>query len=130
MEKYEINHRVRQLFEYLGFGQNQFAEQIGISTSRMSNIVKNRNRPDSEMLQLILFRFRNVNADWLLTGEGEIEQKKPKKLTAEENIFALLMREKDQQLIALAAENGALKARLEALKKKVDYTDRNLAAEP
>jgi transcriptional regulator with XRE-family HTH domain len=71
-KKYDINARILQLIDFLAIGRNQFAREIGISSSRMSNVATNRNKPDSEMLQLILNRYRNVSSDWLLLGKGEM----------------------------------------------------------
>jgi phage repressor protein C with HTH and peptisase S24 domain len=70
MNKFEINSRILELIEYLKIGQNKFAKEIGISSSRMSNIATLRNKPDSEMLQAIVKRFTYVSAEWLLTGNG------------------------------------------------------------
>lgn len=60
-----------QLIDLLGIGQNQFAKEIGISPSRMSNIATLRNKPDSEMLQAIVNKYTNVNSEWLLVGTAE-----------------------------------------------------------
>lgn len=80
MKDFDINKRIVQLFEILGIVQNKFAKEIGVSASRMSNITNERNKPDSEMLQAIINRFRNVNSEWLLVGTG-----KPFKDIQEEN---------------------------------------------
>lgn len=70
MKDFEINKRIVQLFDLLKLGQNQFAKEIGVSSSRMSNISTLRNKPDSEMLQSIVSRFTNVSSEWLLVGTG------------------------------------------------------------
>ncbi len=138
MEKFEINSRINQLIDYLGLKQNEFAKEIGVSSSRMSNIITNRNRPDSEMLQLILFKFTNVSANWLLTGTGKIkmpyrEGKKEKIYLDEKNKELLtvlkLLQEKDEKIINLAIENGSLKEQIRSLKKQLGYTNSNIAAE-
>lgn len=71
MKDFDINKRIVELFDLLGVGQNQFAREIGISSSRMSNITNLRNKPDSEMLQAIINKYRNVSSEWLLVGNGD-----------------------------------------------------------
>jgi len=132
MEKFEINKRIKQLINYLNFNQREFAKEIGVSSSRMSNIITFRNRPDSEMLQLILFRFRNVNADWLLTGTGNIEEinnRKIVEINAEFEKILKLLKEKDLQIINLAIEKGVLQEQVRILKKQLGYSNSNIAAE-
>ncbi|MEH0007836.1 MAG: S24 family peptidase [Flavobacteriales bacterium] len=70
VKRFEINSRIIQLIDYLGISKNKFAKEIGISSGRMSNIATQRNKPDSEMLQIILERFTNVCAEWLILGKG------------------------------------------------------------
>jgi len=132
MEKFEINKRIKQLINYFNFNQREFAKEIGVSSSRMSNIITFRNRPDSEMLQLILFRFRNVNADWLLTGTGNIEEinnRKIVEINAEFEKILKLLKEKDLQIINLAIEKGVLQEQVRILKKQLGYSNSNIAAE-
>lgn len=71
MKDFDINKRIVELCDLLSVGQGAFAREIGISTSRMSNITTLRNKPDSEMLQAIIGKYRNVNSEWLLVGIGE-----------------------------------------------------------
>lgn len=66
-----------QLIDLLRIGQNQFAKEIGISSSRMSNIATLRNKPDSEMLQAIVSKFTNVSSEWLLIGSGDVWKNMP-----------------------------------------------------
>lgn len=73
-DNFKINERIVKLVEYLHITKGKFASEIGISTSRLANVTTNRNRPDSELLQLILKRYRNVSADWLILGIGDIEK--------------------------------------------------------
>ncbi len=70
VNRFEINDRIIQLIEYLSISRNKFAAEIGVSSGRMSNIATRRNKPDSEMLQLVLDRFTNVCAEWLILGRG------------------------------------------------------------
>jgi len=73
---FKINDRIIQLIKYLNLANNKFADEIGISSGRMSNIATKRNKPDSDMLTKIATRYPNVSGNWLLTGEGYMILKK------------------------------------------------------
>lgn len=80
MEEFEINNRIIELIKELKISQNQFANEVGTTSSRISNIVRYRNKPDSELLQKVLLKYRNVSSDWLILGDGAIfrgEGKRP-----------------------------------------------------
>ena len=48
--KYEIGSRIRKYREERGLSQKQFAEKIGVSNSRVSNLEQGINRPDADIL--------------------------------------------------------------------------------
>lgn len=72
MNKFEINDRIKEFMLEMGLNQNQFSLRLNTSSSRISNIINKRNRPDSDILAKICHVFTNVNARWLLTGEGDM----------------------------------------------------------
>ncbi len=50
----------------------KFAEEIGIQASSISHFLSGRNKPSTDIIVKILNRFRGVNAEWLLTGRGNM----------------------------------------------------------
>lgn len=68
----EISFRINYLMEYLGLNQKDFAYKINVGTGRLSNVLKGRNKPDTEFVTNIIKSFRNVNPIWLLLGEGDV----------------------------------------------------------
>lgn len=68
----EISLRIANLIEFLGINQKEFANKINVGTGRLSNVLKGRNKPDTDFVSEIIRVFRNVNPVWLLIGEGEI----------------------------------------------------------
>jgi transcriptional regulator with XRE-family HTH domain len=68
----EISLRIASLIEFLGINQKEFASKINVGTGRLSNVLKGRNKPDTDFVSEIIRVFRNVNPLWLLIGEGEI----------------------------------------------------------
>ena len=52
--------------------RSAFAEMLEIQPATISHILSGRNKPSYELLQKILLRFPNVNADWLIADRGEM----------------------------------------------------------
>ena len=50
----------------------QFAAEIGVAASTISNILAERNKPSTDLYVRILNRFRTINTDWLLLGTGSM----------------------------------------------------------
>lgn len=55
--------------------QSDFAKRVGISPSMLTEIIKGRVRPGLLAIQGTVNYFHQLNARWLLTGEGEMLQK-------------------------------------------------------
>jgi hypothetical protein len=71
MEQPPINQRLNFLSEALADSVRAFGLEIGENTTNTHKYIKSTTRPSPEFLEKILVRFRNINARWLLTGEGE-----------------------------------------------------------
>jgi hypothetical protein len=67
-----INQRLKFLVENLSPSVRAFSEAIGDSSSNTNNYVGSRQtEPKPEYLAKVINHFSNVNAHWLLTGNGE-----------------------------------------------------------
>lgn len=72
MSKGAINQRIKFLIETLSTSVRAFSEAIGDSSSNTNNYVGSRQtEPKPEYLAKVINHFKEVNAHWLLTGEGE-----------------------------------------------------------
>lgn len=71
-----LEDRIRKLIELKKLNAAQFADKIGVQRSSISHILSGRNRPSLEFLQKILKNYPEINADWLLTGNGNISDEK------------------------------------------------------
>ncbi len=68
-----INDRILDLISKLQMNPNSFAEHIGVKGTVIYNIIKGRrSKPSFDVLQKILIAFQTVNANWLLSGEGDV----------------------------------------------------------
>jgi transcriptional regulator with XRE-family HTH domain len=50
----------------------QFADRIGVQRSSVSHVISGRNKPGFDFIRKILEAFTEINADWLITGSGEM----------------------------------------------------------
>ena len=48
----------------------QFAEEIGVQASGISNILSGRNNPSLDFVLKMLEKYRFISTDWLLFGKG------------------------------------------------------------
>lgn len=72
----EINKRLNEIAEYYGlFTYAKFAAKTGLSHQTISNYLKGKQKPDVEKLSAIKQSFEEIDANWLLTGEGEMFKK-------------------------------------------------------
>lgn len=93
-----MKERIRQIIELENLSHSDFAKALGVQRSNISHILAGRNKPSIDFVQKLLRRFKNIDADWLIMGEGtmykntpntlfstnkETEPKKNKKLTVD-----------------------------------------------
>lgn len=69
-----VNDRIELLISKLGYNPHSFTKTLGIkSTSTIPNFLRDHSRkPSYEILNRIISRFPTVNANWLLTGDGDM----------------------------------------------------------
>ena len=68
-----MKERILQLIQEEKLTNAEFAEKIGISTSALSHILTERNKPSLEVVMRIHKAYPNINLNWLLYGEGEMK---------------------------------------------------------
>ena len=51
---------------------SDLAEKIGVQPSTISHILSGRNNPSYEFIERFLKEFPHVNAEWLITGSGNM----------------------------------------------------------
>lgn len=92
-----------------------FARTLGLGDQTIRGIVvQRRNKPSFEVLSKIIEAFPTVNAEWLLTGKGEmINSKLPFQTQTDTAIKELIdyIKEKDQRIEQLIQENTSLKSK-------------------
>lgn len=68
-----INERLKAVADYYGLNRySEFAEKTGLPHQTVSNYLKGKQKPDVDKLSIIQRSFDEVDALWLLTGQGEM----------------------------------------------------------
>jgi len=67
-----ISKRIELLINELQLNKNSFSKILEVHNGVTGNIVNERNNPSFSFLAKIMASFDNVNAHWLLTGEGPV----------------------------------------------------------
>lgn len=95
----DIHNRVKEIIEYMGVSERKFAQEMGVPATNLYNSRKRGSDLPSSLLCTIVTRVEGLNADWLLTGRGEMlhgsEQKQDE---ADGESVAVVMRYLQEQL--------------------------------
>lgn len=67
-----MKNRILKFLEVENINPSKFADEIGVQRSSISHILSGRNNPSLDLIQKILLRFDYINAEWLITGKGEM----------------------------------------------------------
>jgi len=67
-----MNTRIRQFMEYKGITPSELADAIGVQRSNITHVLHGRNKPGFQFITKILETFPEINAKWLITGEGKM----------------------------------------------------------
>ena len=106
----DIIDRLQEIINYSDLNVSSFAKKIGVVDQTIRGIVvQRRNKPGFDILAKILQTFTWVDAEWLITGKGEMI--KQKTTTKTENSPSLA------ELIQYLREKTELKVKFEMAKK-------------
>lgn len=64
-----ISDRIREVRKLMKMNQNQFAKELGVSRTHISNMENGNDNPSSSLIKLLCVRF-NIDETWLVEGIG------------------------------------------------------------
>lgn len=118
-----INERLKTVLHQKRLSSSEFSEAVGISRSTLSAIINSKARPSYEVLEKIAATFPEINAGWLLTGNGSMmtvrlpevagTAEAPAQIQAEGNSEAAYWQMRYAELVR---ERDMVQAQAEALK--------------
>jgi transcriptional regulator with XRE-family HTH domain len=65
-----MKDRIKQYIEHKGITAGELAVILDVQRSNISHILNGRNKPGAAFIEKLLLVFPDLNARWLLTGEG------------------------------------------------------------
>jgi transcriptional regulator with XRE-family HTH domain len=65
-----MEDRIRKFMEYKGISPSELADAIGVQRSNVTHVLKARNKPSFQFIEKLLQIYPEINAKWLLLGEG------------------------------------------------------------
>lgn len=126
----EFAERLRNLIEELNMNKNSFSVKLGVSPTIIHNIIDGRgSKPSYEVLHKIVTTFKNVNAYWLLMGEGDmlIQSTEKEKLVLSKSelelknekivLYEELLKAKEETIVSQKSENQLLKKEIQRLEQ-------------
>jgi transcriptional regulator with XRE-family HTH domain len=57
-----------------GLKASELADKIGVNRATISHILSGRNKPSIDFLQKLLHNYPNLNANWLISGIGYMQE--------------------------------------------------------
>lgn len=94
-----IDKRIEKLIGHVG-NKSAFSRAIGVRPSVIQNITgQKQSKPGFILIQKILTKFENLNADWLILGKGEMwKPENPTASKAENQQSALISKTVKQEV--------------------------------
>ncbi len=124
----DIIERLQEVINYEGITVSAFARKIGVVDQTIRGIVvQKRNKPSFDILEKIIQTFDWINAEWLLTGKGDMVKAKScenKEIYPPET-FELIkyLREKDKKIEKLIEEKTELRIKFDLARQKLKDAD-------
>lgn len=117
----DIIDRLQSIIEHEGLTVSAFAKKIGVADQSVRGIVvQRRNKPGFDLIVKIVQAFEWLNADWLITGRGEMvkDSVNVKETNSNESTLMNYIKEKDDKIEKLIEEKTALKIKMESFMNK------------
>lgn len=121
-----VNQRIDYFLKSKDISQSEIAIKLSITKQTVNNWVSGNVQIPIKHIVSLLTEFETLNARWLLTGKGtmdDFEDQKPDKSNVslkKDGIIELLtsqLADKDSKILSLQKEIGKLEERLESRKK-------------
>ena len=65
--------RLKNWMESEGLKPSVLADTIGVNRATISHILSDRNKPSIDFLEKLLSAYPNINANWLISGIGYMQ---------------------------------------------------------
>lgn len=83
-----MKERIILLLKEKNLSATKFADIIDVQRSSISHILSGRNKPSFDFIEKILNAYPDINAQWLITGRGEMFTNQRSLFDKERNLFS------------------------------------------
>ena len=74
-----LGERLRQLINHLELSVAKFSKEIGVPQPTITSYLNDSREPGISFLMKIKNRYKDVNLNWIITGEGSMERDSDKR---------------------------------------------------
>ncbi|HEY3370780.1 MAG TPA: helix-turn-helix transcriptional regulator [Prolixibacteraceae bacterium] len=67
-----MEDRIKKFMDYKEISPSELADAIGVQRSNVTHVLKARNKPSFQFIEKLLQIYPEINAKWLLLGEGNM----------------------------------------------------------
>ncbi|WP_347840973.1 helix-turn-helix transcriptional regulator [uncultured Draconibacterium sp.] len=67
-----MKDRIKRFIDAKGITAGELASALDVQRSNISHILNGRNKPGASFIEKLLLQYPDINARWLLTGQGEM----------------------------------------------------------
>jgi uncharacterized protein YhaN len=113
--------RLDEYMKHSNLNDNKITVETGIANALIGKARK-RGSLSQDNISKILYRYSNLNARWLLTGDGEMlkQEESPIQCKDSISIYKDLLAEKEKKIEELNREIGRLQTKLDYLSRKIE----------
>ena len=113
-----INRRIEKIIEHVG-NKSSFSRAIGVRPSVIQNITgQKQSKPGFILLQKILTKFENLDAEWLILGKGTMwKPAKPNAKKIQDQQSALINKTTKQEV---KKQTAILEKLIESQKREIN----------
>lgn len=80
-----MKDRIKEYMDYKSISAGELAGRLDVQRSNISHILNGRNKPGAGFIEKLLLSYPDLNARWLLTGEGPMAEEADLKDSAVSN---------------------------------------------
>ena len=89
-----MKERIQEFIDSKGISAGELASLLEVQRSNISHILNGRNKPGASLIEKMLLVFPELNARWLLTGEGNMLENELHNISSVSQIIPLEEKEK------------------------------------
>ncbi|NOQ25842.1 MAG: helix-turn-helix domain-containing protein [Bacteroidales bacterium] len=80
-----MKERIIKFLSINNLTSTKFADMVGVQRSSISHILSGRNKPSFDFIEKMLIAYPDLNAQWLITGKGNMNTNQQSLFNNDEN---------------------------------------------